>query len=290
MATDDRSLEPSEWIGQGVLQGLAGGRAEKTIAGSRGKSKGSGAAPVRAPPGGGYDGLMASRSQRSSSKHSPAKRVRHGAKKGAGNQAELLKAMAQGLGNQAVQQRLKRAGGKRDELLAFIAERLRNIQRAQHQESSLLKGKDTWWREAARNRPEVWSPEPERWGRVAREYREAIDALCRGDLGRGARLLERAMASERDAIDAMPRGLGLHPEEGSLSGDILHGPEAGDSIGDGEGCTACERPKEELRVAAEIERFSHTARPLRGLRIAPAGTPWWEEEEEEEEEEEGEGA
>ncbi len=229
---------------------------------------------------------MSSQRKRSTSRRKPAKRVRHGGTKAAGNSTEVLEALAKGLGNQAMAQRLQRATGRRDALLDFIAERLEKIREVQLQESSLLHQKETWWRDMVWQEPGVWMPEPQRWGAAAKEYRLAAEALCRGDLGRGLQLLERAMETERATIEAVPHGLGLHPDEDGDQGDLGYGPEAADGVAPDEGCPERNVPKE-IGLADEIERFTHTARPMRGIRIAPHDPKWWEEEEEEEEEEEG---
>jgi len=230
---------------------------------------------------------MATQTKRSSSRKKSARRTRKGGDKGPGNQAELMAAMAKGLGNHEIQQRLKRAGGQRDAMLAFIVDRLKKVRDVQLRESAVLNQKDQWWRDAAWREPGVWSPEPQRWATVAKEYRLAIEALCRGDLTRGAQLLERAMNTERAAVEAVPTGMGLLPDEEAERGEGFQGPPGMDEVEQGEGCPECERPAD-AKLAGEIERFTHTARDLRGIRVIPHATPWWEEEEEEEEEE-GEG-
>ncbi len=136
--------------------------------------------------------------------------------------------MAKGLGNHEIQQRLKRAGGQRDAMLAFIGDRLKKIRDVQLRESAVLNQKDQWWRDAAWREPGVWSPEPQRWAAVANEYRQAIEALCRGNLTRGAQLLERAMDTERSAVEAVPTGMGLLPDEEAERGEGLRGPAAMD--------------------------------------------------------------
>ncbi len=200
-----------------------------------------------------------------------------------GGREDLMRDMAKELGNQEIQKRLRQATARRDAMLSFIADRLRQMRDLQLKESALLQRKDKWWRDAAWREPGVWSPEPERWQAVAKEYRQAIEALCRGQLTRGARLLERAMDAERNAIEAVPHGLGLRPDESRERAEAMAGATA--EVGQGEGCPECPRPPE-LQLAHSIEAFSHTARPLRGIKVVPHATPWWEEEEEEEEEEE----
>ncbi len=214
----------------------------------------------------------------------PSKGARKAGSSRAGNQEELMKILAQGLGNQALEQRLRRATGRRDALLDFIAERLEKIRDVQLKESALLHQKDKWWRDAVWQEPGVWMPEPQRWGAAAKEYRQAVEALCRGDLGRGLQLLERAMETERATLEQVPHGLGLHPDEEAEQAAIQQGPEDGQEVGADEGCPERELPKE-IGLADEIERFRHTARPLRGILIEQHDPKWWEEEEEEEEEE-----
>jgi hypothetical protein len=230
---------------------------------------------------------MASRTKRDKSRKKPSSPGRKAGDQRLGGREDLMRSMAKELGNQELQQRLRRATARRDAMLAFIAERLRQMRDLQLKESALLQRKDRWWRDAAWREPGVWSPAPERWQAVAKGYRQAIEALCRGQLTRGARLLERAMDAERSAIDAVPHGLGLRPDESQQRDAARMAGEAGE-IGQGEGCPDCPRPPE-LQLAHSIEAFSHTARPLRGIKVVPHATPWWEEEEDEEEEEEGEG-
>jgi hypothetical protein len=232
---------------------------------------------------------MATKTKRSGSKRKPPTSARQANARGAGNQKELLQAMAKGLGNQAIEERLARAGGQRDRLLAFIAQRLEQIRDTQLRESGMLHQRGQWWRDAAWREPGVWAPQPERWGAVAREYRQAMEALCRGDLSRGARLLERATAAEREAIEAIPDGAGVDRDQEREELLMTRSGEVSEGIEDGEGCPEREPPKEH-RLAHQIESFSHTVRPLRGIRVVPHATPWWEEEEEEEEEEEGGGS
>ena len=181
---------------------------------------------------------MPSTKKRPGQRRKASRSKRSGTDKSLGNQADLMQAMARGLGNRELAQRLERATGQRDAMLAFIAERLRQVRNAQLQESALLHQKDKWWRDAAWREPGVWSPEPERWAAVAKEYRQAIEALCRGQLSRGAELLERAMEAERTAIESVPHGLGIHPDEEGEQGDVTEGPDTMQDIGDGEGCPA----------------------------------------------------
>ncbi len=226
---------------------------------------------------------MATHSKRSDPRKKGSKRARGGAKS-PGNQPELMAAMAKGLGNQELQRRLERATGKRDAMLAFIADRLKKIREVQIRESGLLHQKDKWWRDAAWREPGVWSPEPQRWAAVAKEYRQAIEALCRGDLTRGAQLLERAIETERATIEQVPHGLGLDPDEDTERDQLEKGPDAMQETDEDEGCPERDAP-EEAKLAHQIEAFTHTARDLRGIKVVPHATPWWEEEEDEDEEE-----
>ncbi|MFH1462870.1 MAG: hypothetical protein ABIO70_00580 [Pseudomonadota bacterium] len=226
---------------------------------------------------------MSTQHRQASSRRRPAHRVRHGGSGQGSDHDEQIKAMAKDLGNKAMQDRLARATGKRDALMAFIVERLGKVRDMQQREHEVLNRRTDWWRDLAWQQPGVWLPEPERWGPVARAYRQAAEALAAGHLTRGAQLLEQAMEAERATQEALPWGLGLRPEEDAPSSDVDHGPEAMDGIGDGEGCPQGELPAG-IAVAAEVERFRQAAPEGRQIRVVPHDHPWWEEEEEEEEE------
>jgi hypothetical protein len=111
---------------------------------------------------------MATQTRKKPARTKRPKGARRDSGTGPGSQAELLQAMAKGLGNREIEQRLKRATGQRDAMLAFIAERLQRIREVQLRESALLHQKDKWWRDAAWREPGVWSPEPQRWATVAK--------------------------------------------------------------------------------------------------------------------------
>jgi hypothetical protein len=192
--------------------------------------------------------------------------------------------MARDLGNQAMRDRMARATGKRDALLAFIVERLGRVRDLQQREHAVLNRRTDWWRDLALQHPGVWLPEPERWGAVARAYRLAAEALASGHLTRGAQLLERAMETEQATTEALPWGLGLRPGEDTPAQGADHGPDAMDGIGDGEGCPQGGLPPG-MAVAGEVERFRQTVPEGPQIRVVPHDHPWWEEEEEEEEEE-----
>ena len=99
---------------------------------------------------------MATQTKRTNSRRKPKGSGRAGDGKGPGSQADLLQAMAKGLGNRELEQRLQRASGRRDDLLSLIADRLQKIRQVQIQESVLLQQKDKWWRDAAWREPR-WS-------------------------------------------------------------------------------------------------------------------------------------
>jgi hypothetical protein len=193
--------------------------------------------------------------------------------------------MAEGLGNEAMSARLLRSAGQRDAMLTFIAERLRKVRDVQLQESALLHQKERWWRDLAWQQKGVWLPEPERWAPTARAYREAAEALAAGRLSRAAALLDRAVDLERASIEAVPKGLGIHPDEDGEAGGLDGGPAGMEPVGPDEGCPERALPKE-IGLADAIERFSHTAREIRQIRVEPHTPSWWEEEEEEEKAEE----
>lgn len=196
--------------------------------------------------------------------------------------------MAGSLGNDAMRARLQRSSGQRDAMLAFIAERLRKVRDVQLHESALLNQKERWWRDLAWQQKGVWLPEPQRWAPSARAYREAAQALAAGRLSRAAELLDRAVDLERATLEAVPVGLGIRPDERGEAGGLDGGPAGMEPVGPDEGCPEQPLPKE-IGLADEIERFTHTAREIRQIRVEPHDPSWWDEEEEEEEAEGKEG-
>ncbi len=219
----------------------------------------------------------------------PGKRIRHG-----GSGAALdspLAAMAETLGNRELEERLQRATDQRDALLRYIVERLGNIRQVQLKEFAAVNRRSRpgpgggWFRGMAMHWPGFSLPDTGRWHKPAREYRDAARAIASGNLSRGAKLLQRAMDSERAAIDSAPGMLSLPIQEGGQEGDVSYGPEALEEIGEGEGCPAGALP-EGLKLADDILRLDSAADQVKQVRPKSLHRWWWDEEEEEEEEDE----
>jgi hypothetical protein len=112
--------------------------------------------------------------------------------------------LARKVGNDQVQALLGQASGKRDALLAFVERRLAQVQIVQRAEQEEMTRSRQWFHRVGRREPGFTLPDPTRWRRTALLYKRAGEALCAGDLGRGAHLLDQAVAAERAAFETIP--------------------------------------------------------------------------------------
>lgn len=191
-----------------------------------------------------------------------------------------LLAMGKGLGNEEMKRQLASGNSSRDELLGFLAHRLGSIRQAQVSENDF--GRDSMrsaWRAISDNhKPEVTLPEPTRWHESARLYEEAAYQLCRGDLSRGAQLVEQGMESERRAFEAVGSQIGvddLGPDE--------EGPATLGAVGEDQGCSPTDMPAEIESLASSIQSTVSEFKTQPIMKRKP--DPWWTLDEEEEEEE-----
>jgi len=118
--------------------------------------------------------------------------------------AELL-AHAKELGNQAMQEELRRANQSRDALLAFLLDRLQNIRQAQLAEAALLNQRDRWFISVHKGTEKL--PDPARWIPCAKSYKEAASALCRGDIEQALHKIEQADKEAQSASATAPNAL-----------------------------------------------------------------------------------
>jgi hypothetical protein len=207
---------------------------------------------------------------------SPITRVRGGTRdrlRDAGSKELAL--LAKKIGNGQLGALLGASKEKRDALLRFIQRRLAQVRAAQVAEQRELADKREWWQRVARGKPGFHLPDPTRWHAVAHQYKKAADAICAGDLGRGAHLLDVAVRTERATFDTVPDQVELPA--------VVDGPEAHADerpfIEEGEGCPPTQAP-EISRVAGEIVRVSETLDPFGVTRDNPTHR-WWETPEEE---------
>jgi hypothetical protein len=110
----------------------------------------------------------------------------------------------------------------------------------------------------------------------------AAEALCNGNLGRGAQLLELAVGAEQAAFESVPKM--VQPE---LEGDecATAAPAEMYQVAGGAGCSARARPQD-LKFGEQILAVRDKMEPTPPLKVKKPH--WWETEEEEEEEEEDE--
>lgn len=206
--------------------------------------------------------------------------------KGAAKDADSkqLKRLQSGLGNEGLGRQLNTGNVQRDEMLQHICERLKIIQGAQNKERMAMGREREWFKAVAKGAEGYHTPDPTRWHESARLFKQAAEALCAGNLGRGAILLEQAAEAEHAAFESVPKMVqtDLDREESAEAA-----PDATFQVNDEAGCAACEKP-EELKIANKILAVQDTVQAT-----PPLGRPkrrWWDEElEEEEEEEESDG-
>jgi hypothetical protein len=162
-----------------------------------------------------------------------------------------LAQLAKKVGNAQVGSLLGEAVGKRDALLAFVQQRLAEVQTVQQAEQEEQVRRRKWWHQVGRREPGFGLPDPTRWRRTAQIYKRAAEALCAGDISRGAHLLDQAVAAERAAFETVPDQVEL-PER-LVAPRAL--PEERPFVADGETCPARQAP-EILQQADAIVRVS----------------------------------
>ncbi len=138
-----------------------------------------------------------------------------------------------------------------------------------------------WFKGVAKGADGFHLPDPSRWHECTRLFKRAAEALCTGNLGRGARLLEQAVETEEATFESVPK---MVKTELNRDERTAAAPDATFQVNDEAGCSSCGRP-DELKIAERILAVQDTVQAT-----PPLGRPkrWWEEEGLEEEEEEAE--
>lgn len=190
-----------------------------------------------------------------------------------------LRGMAGKAGNQALDGRLQQSGAMRDQLLQFIGQRLKTMHSVQTFEKLEMKHEREWFRALARGAAGYHLPDPTRWHEAAHLYQRAAQAMCNGNLGHGAALMDRALEAERAAYDSVPEMVKEHLDHENDAAAAP--PVALAHVGTSSTCGTCDQPRDLryadliLNVVDKMERPP----PLNRRR----GNAWWLEEEEEEE-------
>lgn len=181
-----------------------------------------------------------------------------------------LAQLAKKLGNDRVQGMLQQATGKRDALLEFVRGRLVQVKVAQQAELRSMSKHRVWFDEVARGKTGFKLPDPTRWRGPALLYKRAIQALCAGDLGRGAQLLEKAVEAERAAFESMPAQVQVPSSTTKPAG----APDESAFIESGETCPPTEA-SQALAAADDIIKVSDQA-PLQAMPRNPRQhRGWW---------------
>lgn len=192
-------------------------------------------------------------------------------------------ALGRKLGNQGVDEKVKKAGDQSRVLLDFISTRLHVLQSAQRKELLEMKDVREWYRLLAKGEPGYHLPDTTRWHESAHLYLEAAKAIANGNLGRGADLLDRAMEAERAVFDSVPVQVRENfDKEEAAAADA---PPGLYEVGTAALCPRLALPSEIHKAASAILNISdemENAPPVRLRR------KWFEAEEEDEEEEEDE--
>jgi hypothetical protein len=97
---------------------------------------------------------------------------------------------------------------QQQQMLQFIEGRLAAISSAQKREilQTMPQEQRVWWDEVADSHKQekgLTKPAPRHWHQAATHYREAAEAICRGDMQRGAALLRHAHQEDKKAFDAL---------------------------------------------------------------------------------------
>jgi hypothetical protein len=191
--------------------------------------------------------------------------------------AEKLKKLSKAVGNDAMANKVAGNDRLRDELLSFIHARLDAIHLAQQAEIKAMRERKLWFRRMVRGEKGLSLPEPTRWAAPALLYKKASEAICAGELGRGADLLKQASEADRATFKAAPKQLGLKPEEKKGA----KAPASAAAVEAGEGCTPAHAPKIEA-LAARIANVTESMDAV-GHERRRAPHNWWEQAEDEEE-------
>jgi len=200
---------------------------------------------------------------------------------GVGADGAKLQRMSGKLGNDALGGKLGDSASARDELLARILDRLQAVSKVQEVERDAIKNQRDWFKEVARGETGFHNPDASRWHETARLYMEAAKALGRGQLGRGAELLDKAEEAERAAHESLPEQVvsKLKPEDGPEQ-------EAPDSAGTFSATAVCPVRLTPVAIIHEAEKILSISDSIDKAEPLKKTRSWFAEYEEEEEEDE----
>lgn len=221
--------------------------------------------------------------KKNASRGRPGRSVRHGGSvdRMDDKTSRAMKKLGGALGNKGLDQVMAKQSGKRDDLMRFVVERLKNIRGLQLAEARELKDQREWHKAVFKGKAGFHMPDPGRWKEAAHHYKQVGEALSRGQLGRARQLLDRAVEAEQAAFDAVPKQV---LDQVQSAGTAPEGsPEAADNLSEQEQAPGCEVPAE-LKLADRIIAMQPR---IQNVTARPNRPHTWFLEEEEEEEEEG---
>jgi len=183
--------------------------------------------------------------------------------------------VAKVVGNQQMNARLADSTERRDVAMGFIIARLRKVQQRQDIELEAVGNRDKWERQLSLEHHGYKLPTPTRWHECAHLFKQAAQALCSGNLSRGAQLLDQALEAERVAQDSYPEFL---LNQARMDPTVPYqGPDEVQAVDSGEGCPKMELPKG-IHIADKIMAVRTDADPVRE-RQPEKRHDWWQKEE-----------
>ena len=191
-----------------------------------------------------------------------------------------LRQIAKVMGNNHLRDTIKDGASQRDGLIAHICSRLNVLEGAQKKEQLSMSREREWFKGVAKGADGYHLPDLTRWHESAKLYKKAGEALCNGQLGRGAKLLREASAAEQAAFDSVPKFVKTELESHEKSEGA---PETAQQLNDEAACSSCAKPAE-LKIADRILAHQDKMEQTPPL---PRRKPTWFDEEKEEEEEQG---
>ncbi len=184
------------------------------------------------------------------------------------------------MGNGGVNSAVNDRNDLQQDLLAEVGERLKKIHGVQNQELLEIKNQRDWFRDVAKGREGYHLPDPTRWHECTKVYMQAAQSLANGNLGQGARLVERAAQMEESVYATIPEMV-----RDRLKGDEKEAAPTPDACAHVESHMTCGR----VALPEEVEhgrRILNVITVLEDSPPVPRRKRWFEELEEEEEEEE----
>lgn len=191
-----------------------------------------------------------------------------------------LKRAHRAVGNSGVNHAVTERNDLQQDLLGEVGERLKRIHAVQDHELVEINNQREWYKDVAIGKQGFHLPDPTRWHECARVYMQAAQALANGNLGQGARLVERAAQMEESVYATIPEMVKRH-----MKGDEKDAAPTPDACAHVESHMSCGR----VALPDELEygrRILNVTTTLEDSPPLPVKKRWFDELEEEEEEEE----